>query len=87
MDGMRLIDQRAAQFPGNGPVVNDFYGVVGGEWRVYVGRPAVPGQNTFAVAFNTVTGAIAQGLYPNGIRPHPVQPGQEALFNFQIIYP
>jgi hypothetical protein len=84
---MRLIDQRAAQFPGNGPVVNDFYGVVSGEWRVYVGRPAVPGQNTFALAFNVKTGAIAHGLYPRGIRPHPTQRGQEALFNFTIVYP
>jgi hypothetical protein len=84
---MRLIDQRAAQFPGNSPVVNDFYGMVSGEWRVYIGRPAAPGQNTFALAFNTRTGTIAQGVYPRGIRPHPTQVGQEALFNFQIIYP
>jgi hypothetical protein len=87
LDGMSLINQRAAQFPGNGPVVNLFYGVVGGEWRVYVGRPAAPGQDTFALAFNVRTGAIAQGLFPSGIRPHPTQPGQEALFNFQILYP
>jgi hypothetical protein len=87
IDGMRLIDQRATQFPGNGPVVNNFYGVVSGEWRVYVGRPAAPGQNTFALAFHTQTGAIAQGLYPRGIRPHPTRAGQEALFNFQIVYP
>jgi hypothetical protein len=84
---MRLINQRAAQFPGNGPVVNDFYGVVSGQWRVYVGRPAVPGQNTIALAFHARTGAIAQGLYPRGIRPHPTQVGQEILVNFQIIYP
>jgi hypothetical protein len=84
---MWLIDQRAAQFPGNGPVVNDFYAVVGGEWRVHVGRPAVPGRDTFSIAFNTTTGAIAQGYYPSGIRPHPTQAGQEALFNFQIISP
>jgi hypothetical protein len=84
---MRLIDQRAAAFPGNGPVVNDFYGQVDGEWRVYVGRPASPGQSTIALAFNTRTGAIAQGLYPTGIRPHPTRAGQEALFNFQLIYP
>jgi hypothetical protein len=82
---MRLIDQRGAQFPGNGPVVNDFYGVVSGEWRVYIGRPAALGLNTFALAFNTRTGAIAQGIYPRGIRRHPTQVGQEALFNFQII--
>jgi hypothetical protein len=84
---MLLIDQRAAQFPGNGPIVNDFYGVVGGEWHVYVGRPAIPGRNSFALAFNTRTGAIAQGRYPRDIRPHPTQAGQEALVNFQILYP
>jgi hypothetical protein len=87
VEGMRLINQRAARLPGNGPVVNDFYGVVNGEWRVYIGRPAAPGQNTFALAFNCRTGAIAQGLSPRGIRPHPTQAGQEALVNFQIIYP
>jgi hypothetical protein len=87
VDGMRLIDQRAAHFPRNGPVVNDFYGVVGGEWRVYLGRPALPGKDTFAIAFNTRTGAIAQGYYPSGIRPHPTQAGQEALFNSRVIYP
>ena len=84
---MRLINQRAAQFHGNGPVVNDFYGVVGGEWRVYVGRPVAHGQNTLVLAFHSRTGAIAQGLYPDGIRPHPTRAGQEALFNFQFIYP
>jgi len=84
---MRLIKQRAAQFPGNGSVFNDFYGVVCGEWRVYVGRPAAPGQDAFALAFTTRTGAVSRGLCPRGIRPHPTQAGQEALFNFQIIYP
>jgi hypothetical protein len=84
---MRLISQRAAAFPGNGPVVNDFYGLVGGDWRVYIGRPAAPGQNTFALAFNTMTGAIARGVYPTGIRTHPTRASQEALFNFQFIYP
>jgi hypothetical protein len=84
---MRLIGQRAASFPGNGPVVNGFYGLVDGEWRVYVGLPASPGQSTFALAFNIRTGAIAQGLYPTGIRPHPTRAGREALFNFQLIYP
>jgi hypothetical protein len=84
---MRLIDQRAASFPGNRPVVNDFSGVVGGEWRAYVRRPATPGGTTFALAFNIRTGAIARGLYPTGIRPHPTQVGQEALFNFQLVYP
>jgi hypothetical protein len=87
VDGMQLINQRAGQLPGGGPVVNAFYGVVSGEWRVYVGRPAVPGKDTFAIAFNTRTGAVAQGYYPSGIRPHPTQAGQEALFNFRIIYP
>ena len=86
-EGMRLVNQRAAQFPGNGPVVNNLYGVVNGDWRVYIGRPAAPGLDTFALAFNTRIGVIAQGLYPKGIRPHPTQVGQEALFNFQIIYP
>ena len=83
---MRLIGQRAAQFPGNGPVVNDFFGVVSGEWRVYVGRPGVPGGDTFALAFNTTTGAVAQGLR-SGIRAHPTQAGELALFNFTILYP
>ena len=83
--GNGLIDNRAAQFPGNGPVVNDFYGVIGGEWRVYVGRPALPGKDTLALAFNTRTAAIARGYYPSGIRPHPKQTGQEALFNFRIL--
>ncbi len=84
---MVLIDQRAAQFAGNGPVINDFYGVVDSDWRLYVGRPSAPGQNTFALAFNVRTGVIAHGLHPKGIRPHPTQPGREALVNFQIIYP
>jgi len=87
VDGMRLIDQRAAQFPGNARVVNDFYGTVSGEWRVYVGRAALPGKDSFAIALNTRTGGIARGYYPSGIRPHPMKPGQEALFNFQVIYP
>jgi hypothetical protein len=87
VEGMLLIDQRAVQFPGNGPVINDFYGVVSGDWRVYVGRPALPGQDTFALAFNSGSGAIAQGLFPRGIRPHPTQAGQVVLFNFQTIYP
>ncbi len=87
VEGMRLIDRRAAQIPGNGPVVNDFYGIVGGEWRVYIGRPAIPGKDTFAIAFNTRSGAVAQGYYPSGIRPHPTHAGQVALFNFKIIYP
>ena len=83
---MRLINQRAAQFPGNGPVVNDFFGVVGGEWRVYVGRPAVLGGDAFAFAFNTRTGAVAQGLR-SGIRAHPIQADELAFFNFIIVYP
>ncbi len=87
IDGMRLIGQRAATFPGNGPVVNDFYGLVGGEWRVYIGRPVAPGRDTLALAFNIGTGAIAQGMYPSGIRSHPARAEQEALFNFQFIYP
>jgi hypothetical protein len=86
-DGMALIGQRAAQFAGNGPVINDFYGVISGEWRVYVGRPAIPGKDAFAMAFNIRTGVIATGHYPSGIRPHPALVGQEALFNFQIVYP
>jgi hypothetical protein len=83
---MRLIDQRAALFPGNGPVVNDFFGVVSSEWRVYVGRPSVPGGDAFAFAFNTRTGAVAHGLR-SGIRAHPIQAGELALFNFIIVYP
>jgi hypothetical protein len=83
---MTLIDQRAGQFPGNGSVVNDFFGVVEGEWRVYVGRPAIPGRDTFALAFNTRTGTVAQGLR-SGIRAHPIQSGELALFNFVIIHP
>jgi hypothetical protein len=86
VDGMRLIDQWAAQFPGNGPVVNDFFGVVSGDWRVYVGRPPVAGGDAFALAFNTRTGAIAQGRLLN-IRPHPTLPNERALFNFSLIYP
>jgi hypothetical protein len=84
---MRLINQRAAQFPAHVPVVNQFLGVFSGEWRVYVGRPAAPGQDTFALAFNVRTGAIATGLYPSGLGPHPTRAGQRALFNFRIIYP
>ncbi len=83
---MRLINQRAARFPGNGPVVNVFFGVVGGEWRVYVGRPAMLGGDAFAFAFNTRTGTVAQGLR-SGIRAHPTQAGEFALFNFLIVYP
>lgn len=86
VEGMRLIKQRAAQFPGKGPVINDFFGVVGGEWRVYVGRPAVLGGDTFAFAFNTRTGVVAHGLR-SGIRAHPTQAGELALFNFIIVYP
>ncbi len=87
VEGMQLIDLRAAQFLGKGPVVNDFYGVVDGEWRVYVGRPSAAMQNTYALAFSTRTGRIARGLYPRDIGPHPIKAGQEALFNFRIIYP
>lgn len=86
VDGMRVIDHRAAQFPGNRPVVNDFFGVVGGVWRVYVGRPTVSGGDAFAFAFNTVRGTVARGLL-SGIRPHPTQAGELALVNFTIIYP
>jgi len=64
VDGMRVIDRRAAQFPGNGPVVNDFFGVVGGAWRVYVGRPAVSGGDAFAFAFNTGRGTVLADCYP-----------------------
>lgn len=85
-DGMALINQRSAQFPGNGPVANDFLGVVGGEWRVYVGRPVVAGGDSFAFAFNTRTGVVAQGRR-SGIRPHPSQSGELALFNFTVVYP
>src|SRR6188474_2061398 len=46
VDGMARIDQRAATFPGNGPVANDWYGIVSREWRVYVGRPALPNSDT-----------------------------------------
>jgi hypothetical protein len=86
VDGMRLVAQRAAQFPGNPPVVNDLFGVVDGEWRVYVGRPAVPGGDAFAFAFNTRTGTVARGLR-SGIRPHPSRVGELALFNFMIVHP
>ncbi len=86
VDGMKLINQRAAQFPGNGPVVNDFFGVVGGDWRVYVGRPALLGGDAFAFAFHTGTGTIAWGRLSD-IRPHPVRAGELALFNFTILYP
>lgn len=86
VEGMRTINQRAAQFPGNGPVVNGFFGVVGSEWRVYVGRPAMTGGDSFAFAFNTRTGVIARGLR-SGIRAHPTQIGELTLFNFTIVYP
>lgn len=86
VDGMRLIDQRGGQFPGNGLVVNDFFGVVGGEWHEYVGRPAVAGGDAFALAFNIRTGVIAQGRLLN-IRQHPARPNERALFNFSSIYP
>ena len=82
---MRQINQRAATFPGNALVENNFYGMVG-EWRVYIGRPAIAGGDTFAIAFNTRTGAIAQGLR-SGIRPSPAIVGEEALHNFTLIYP
>jgi hypothetical protein len=61
VDGMRLIDQRAVSFPGTAPVVNDFFGVVDGEWRVYVGRPSVPGGDAFALAFNHQDGGDGSG--------------------------
>ena len=57
-NGMSLINQRAATFPGNPPVENNFYGVVGGERRVYIGRPPVPGGDTFAIAFNSRTARL-----------------------------
>jgi hypothetical protein len=85
-EGMGLIKQRAAAFPGNLPVENNFYGVVGGEWRVYIGRPPVPGADTTAIAFNSRMGAIMEGL-ESGIRPHPAIPNQKALFNFRLVYP
>lgn len=87
VDGMTLINQRAGQFAGNGPVVNAFIGTFSAEWRVYAGRPASSGLDTLALAFNTRTGAVAVGRYPSGIGPHPAQPGQQALFNFKIIFP
>jgi hypothetical protein len=86
VEGMKLINLRAAQFPGNRPVANDFFGVVDGAWRVYVGQSAVPGGDTFALAFNTRTGAIASGLR-SGIRPHPTRAGELALYNFTVVYP
>lgn len=87
VDGMKLVDLRGAQFPRPGPVVNDLLGVFSGEWRVYIGRPAASLTNTFALAFNTRTGAIAVGVYPKDFGPHPTQSGQQALFNFRILYP
>lgn len=83
---MSLINQRAATFRGNPPVENNFHGVVGGEWRVYIGRPTVPGGDTFAIAFNSRTGAVVEGL-KSGIRPHPTISNQEALFNFKSVHP
>jgi hypothetical protein len=83
---MNLIDQRAAQFPGNGPVVNDFRGIVDGQWRMYVGRPPKGRVAAFALGFNTRTGFIAQGL-STGIRDHPTQPGVEILVNFKLLSP
>jgi hypothetical protein len=86
VDGMILIDQRAAMIPGNGPVFNDWYGVVSGEWSVYVGRPPVPTQDAPALAFNIRTGALSKGLL-SGIRAHPLMAGAKGLFNFTILYP
>jgi hypothetical protein len=86
VEGMRLIDQRAGQFPGNGPVINDFFGIIEGDWRVYVGRPAIARGDTFAFAFNSHSGSITWGLR-SGIRAHPTKLGGLALFNFTILYP
>ena len=85
---MRLIDQRAAQFPGNGPVVNNFLGTAYGGWRVYMGQPAQPGGPAFIVAFNEQTGMVVSGTGP-GLVPHPTIPGQWALQlqNQTVIYP
>ena len=44
------------------------------------------GGDAFALAFNTSTGAVAQGRLLN-IRPHPTRPNELALFNFSLIYP
>lgn len=79
VNGMAQINQRAAQFGGS--VTNEFFGTVSGQWRVYVGRPAVAGGDTFALAINTQTGAIATGLR-SGIRP--LGNGELGLFNFTI---
>ena len=77
-DGMRLIGQSAAQFPGNGPVVNNFLGTADGGWRVYMGQPAQPGDPAFIVAFNGQTGVVITGIGP-GLAPHPTITGVQVL--------
>jgi hypothetical protein len=85
---MRLIDQRAAQFPGNGPVVNNFLGTAHGGWRVYMGQPARPGDPAFMVAFNERTGVVVTGT-GRGLAPHPTIPGETVLRlqNVTVLFP
>lgn len=75
---MSLISQRAAQFPGNGPVTNNFLGIAHGGWRVYMGQPAQPGGPAFLVAFNQQTGMVVSGT-GLGLVPHPTIPGLNVL--------
>ena len=85
---MRLINQRAGQFPGNGPVVNNFLGTAYGGWRVYMGEPAQPGDPALIMAFNERTGMVVTGL-GRGLLPHPTIPGQSVLQlqNMIVIFP
>jgi hypothetical protein len=88
VEGMRLINLRAAQFPGNGPVVNDFLGTAQGGWRTYRGQPPRPGDQAFMIAFNERTGVVITGQ-GQGLRPHPTLPGQTQLHLRKpvVIYP
>jgi len=78
VDGMNLINLRAALFPGNGPVVNEFLGTAHGGWRVYRGRPPRPGGLAFLIAFNENTGMIVTGT-GTGLVPHPTFAGVHVL--------
>jgi len=87
-DGMHLVNHRAGQFPGNGPVMNNFLGKAHGGWRVNMGQPARSGDPALIVAFNEKTGMIVSGT-GRGLVPHPTIPGENALLlqNQTIIFP
>jgi hypothetical protein len=85
---MQLINLRASQFPGNGPIVNNFLGTAHGGWRVYMGQPAQLGGPAFTLAFNEQTGIIVRGT-SLGLVPHPTIRGENVLSlqNMTVIYP